>query len=210
MCGEASFTSPGKWIGALITEDVYENYHLTAEYKWGEHTSYKQSSHVRQSGIILHGNGTDGEVRSAWLPGVQVEIFERHVGNFFLFTRPPKRVSMLVEAEEVFHEEGKTKRTAHVYKPGAPATHFSGGPILRLGSKPFQLSADAAKTAETFEKPHGEWNTVECICAGDSIVVLVNGKRVNAATKVHPAKGRILFLSEGAEIYFRNIELSQL
>lgn len=202
----------GKRIGALITDDEYENYHLTVEYKWGEHTYYntKQGHHPRRSGIILHGTGEDGSVRGAWLPGVQVEVVERHAGDLFLFLRAPKKVSLMVEADEVVHDQGKNKRTAHVYRPGAPASHFAAGPILRLGSKPFQSQADAANTVELYEKPHGEWNTVECVCEGDSIVVLVNGKQVNAATKVSVSRGKILFLSQGAEIFFRNIELNQL
>lgn len=200
----------GRRQGALITDDAYENYHLTLEFKWGEHTFYKTPTHLRQSGIVLHANGTDGEVRGRWMPGVQVEIVERHTGNFFIPLRPAKRVNMMVEIAEKTHGQGKGLRTAFIYKPGAPRTPVSSGLVLRADTTPFQLPEDALKTPDAFEKPRGEWNTLECICDHDSIVVLLNGKRVNAATKVNPSKGKIIFLSEWAEIFFRNIELTQL
>lgn len=200
----------GRRQGALITDEAYENYHLTLEFKWGEHTYYKLPTHLRQSGIVLHANGTDGEVRGFWMPGVQVEIVERHTGNFFIPLRPAKRVSMMVEADEKTSQGAKGTRTAFIYKPGAPATPFSGGLVLRANTVPFQLPEEAIKTVDAFEKPRGEWNTLECICDHDSIVVLLNGKRVNHATKVSPAKGKIIFLSEWAEIIFRNIELTHL
>jgi hypothetical protein len=57
------------------------------------------------------------------------------------------------------------------------------------------------------EKPHGEWNQLELITDGDSIKYLVNGKVVNEGTRAVPSKGRIVFQSEGAEVFYRNIEI---
>jgi hypothetical protein len=38
----------------------------------------------------------------------------------------------------------------------------------------------------------------------------VNGKLVNEGTQANPASGKILFQSEGAEIFFRNISIAPL
>jgi hypothetical protein len=38
----------------------------------------------------------------------------------------------------------------------------------------------------------------------------VNGKIVNEGTGARPSRGRILFQSEGAELFFRNIALRLL
>jgi hypothetical protein len=38
----------------------------------------------------------------------------------------------------------------------------------------------------------------------------VNGKLVNEGTDPFPNQGKILFQSEGAEVYFRNIQLYPL
>ena len=60
------------------------------------------------------------------------------------------------------------------------------------------------------EKPNGEWNVVEVVCDGDKITNIVNGVVVNEGTKASETRGRILLQSEGAEVFYRNVELTPL
>jgi 3-keto-disaccharide hydrolase len=60
------------------------------------------------------------------------------------------------------------------------------------------------------EKPLGEWNKMEITCRGDEVLVKVNGKLVNHATKMSQSKGAIALQSEGTPIEFRNIKLKTL
>ncbi|MDR3637305.1 MAG: DUF1080 domain-containing protein [Isosphaeraceae bacterium] len=60
------------------------------------------------------------------------------------------------------------------------------------------------------EKPTGEWNTVECICDAGKITNIVNGVVVNEGVRASVTKGRILLQSEGAEVYYRKVELTPL
>jgi hypothetical protein len=60
------------------------------------------------------------------------------------------------------------------------------------------------------ERPRGEWNVVELVVRGDTVRHYVNGKLVNEGTHPFPDEGKILFQSEGAEIFFRNIRLYPL
>jgi len=60
------------------------------------------------------------------------------------------------------------------------------------------------------EKPSGEWNTIEVVCDGDKITNIVNGVVVNEAIKASETKGRILLQSEGAEVFYRKVELRPL
>ena len=60
------------------------------------------------------------------------------------------------------------------------------------------------------EKPHGEWNTVEVICDGDTITNIVNGVVVNRGTDASETKGKIVLQSEGAEVFYRKVELRPL
>ena len=60
------------------------------------------------------------------------------------------------------------------------------------------------------EKPHGKWNRLELVVQGDHVKHLVNGKLVNEGTEAFPSSGKVLFQSEGAEIFFRNIKLFPL
>ena len=59
-------------------------------------------------------------------------------------------------------------------------------------------------------KPVGEWNTLECVCDSDNITNILNGKVVNAGTQSSLTRGKILFQSEGAEVFFRRIDLRPL
>jgi hypothetical protein len=60
------------------------------------------------------------------------------------------------------------------------------------------------------EKPTGEWNTIEVVCEGDKITNIVNGVVVNEGVHASETKGRILLQSEGAEVYYRNLEVRPL
>ena len=57
-----------------------------------------------------------------------------------------------------------------------------------------------------FEKPVGDWNTVEVVCQGNSITVYINGKLQNQATS-ETSEGYIALQSEGGPIEFRNVYL---
>jgi hypothetical protein len=60
------------------------------------------------------------------------------------------------------------------------------------------------------EKPTGEWNRVEVIANKGKCTHIVNGVVVNEATEVSLRSGRILIQSEGAETYYRRIEIKEL
>jgi hypothetical protein len=64
--------------------------------------------------------------------------------------------------------------------------------------------------AEAAERPEGEWNTYEITLDGPSVVVLVNGKKVNEAKGATVLPGRIALQSEGGEIHFRRVELTPI
>ncbi|MDH3652336.1 MAG: DUF1080 domain-containing protein, partial [Saprospiraceae bacterium] len=60
------------------------------------------------------------------------------------------------------------------------------------------------------EKPNGEWNTVEVVSIDGHNRHIVNGVLVNESFKGSEHEGRILIQSEGAEIFYRNIEIKEL
>jgi hypothetical protein len=61
------------------------------------------------------------------------------------------------------------------------------------------------------EKPRGEWNKAELWSyPGGRVVHKLNGKLVNEGTGLTDRKGRILFQSEGAEVYYRKIVIKPL
>lgn len=61
--------------------------------------------------------------------------------------------------------------------------------------------------SDNFENPHGEWNTIEIICNGAQIEHYVNGHLVNSGSNASATEGRILLQSEGAELFYKEVEL---
>ena len=60
------------------------------------------------------------------------------------------------------------------------------------------------------EKKSGEWNVVEVIAKNGKIKHIVNGVVVNECEGASLTEGKIIIQSEGAEIYFRKIEIAEL
>ena len=60
------------------------------------------------------------------------------------------------------------------------------------------------------EMPTGQWNRVEVIANKGKITYIVNDKIVNEGEDPSVSEGKILIQSEGAEIYYRKIELAEL
>jgi hypothetical protein len=69
------------------------------------------------------------------------------------------------------------------------------------------------------EKPSGEWNTIDIYCFEDTSVHVVNGEVVmvlyylrepNGTADKPLTKGKIQIQSEGAEVFYRNLEIEKI
>ncbi|HUU13029.1 MAG TPA: DUF1080 domain-containing protein [Terriglobia bacterium] len=84
------------------------------------------------------------------------------------------------------------------------------GRFDRFGKGPWEDVVGYRDPKNEVEKPHGEWNLLELVASGDAVKYYVNGKLVNEGVGANPRRGKILFQSEGAELFFRKIELEPL
>ncbi|MCC6391305.1 MAG: DUF1080 domain-containing protein [Bryobacterales bacterium] len=80
----------------------------------------------------------------------------------------------------------------------------------RFNKGPWQDVAGYRDPVNELEKPHGQWNLLELIADGDTVKYIVNGRLANEGSGSTPAKGKLVFQSEGAEVYFRGMELRLL
>jgi hypothetical protein len=89
---------------------------------------------------------------------------------------------------------------------------LEGNPARRREAKGHELLGDMVgfTKAGAAEKPEGQWNLYEIVVDGPSIVVHVNGKKVNEARGAAVLPGRIGLQSEGGEIHFRRVELTPI
>ncbi len=169
----------GAEYGYIATKQEYDNYYLSAEFKWGDATHPPREGKARDSGILFHFVGPD----KVWPKSIEFQMIEGGTGDIILVDG----------AAATRKGEAKLK-----------------GRFDRYGKGPFQDVAGFRDPAGEVEKPHGEWNLLELYADGDSIKYLVNGKVVNEGTAVSPTRGKLLFQSEGAELFFRNIRLRAL
>ncbi|HWQ55789.1 MAG TPA: DUF1080 domain-containing protein [Bryobacteraceae bacterium] len=84
------------------------------------------------------------------------------------------------------------------------------GRFDRFGKGPWQDVIGYRDPNGEVEKPRGKWNRMEMWVEGDKVRMHLNGKLVNEGTGASVTKGKILFQSEGAEVWFRNIVLRPL
>lgn len=175
----------GTEMGYIITQQEYTNYYLRAEFKWGEGTFGSRHGVARDSGILYNIQGPD----KVWPRSVEFQINEGCTGDFWM-----------------------TDGAALTGKDGTRVTGPAGGALKidRFNKGPFQNVAGYRDPVNELEKPHGEWNVLELVNRDGHVWQYVNGKLANEGTDAFPTSGKILFQSEGAELYFRNMTLAPL
>jgi hypothetical protein len=175
----------GTEMGYIITKQPFQHYYLKAEFKWGEGTFLEKVGKARDSGILFDIQGPD----KVWPRSVEFQIQEGGTGDFWM-----------TDEAAITGMDGK-----RVTGPKGKATR-----IDRIGKGPWKDVTGYRDPVGELEKPHGEWNLVELVTEGNEVRQYVNGKLANKGTDPFPAEGKILFQSEGAEIFYRNIEIAPL
>ena len=216
----------GDGFGYLSTDRAYKDYRLVVELKWGTQNFRTRKGMARDSGIFLHSVGPDGasydcgwgsrrsntghDISSgAYKAAIECQVMEGGFGDLLLIQgryadgRPvPVRATVPVAERHVAADYAK-----YQYDPKAARQILSNAAIAWMDKDTAWQDVPSFRGQSDVESPHGKWTRVECVCAGNRITILVNGKRVNEACEVFPATGRILLQCEGSEIFFRRIEL---
>ena len=190
--------------GYLATYAEFENVHIRLEYKWGVKRFAPRTFAKRDNGLLYGLVGPD----KVWPTCVECQIEEGDVGDyFFVNTR-----GVQDQHANGFFAEGLTEHGWTKPAPAAPADSAADGihdsNIRKIKDGNFELL--------------DTWNTVEVIWQGDRSAHIVNGRAVNAASKMeqpdpnHPGqfipltKGKIAIELEFAEIWIRRIEVKSL
>jgi hypothetical protein len=200
----------GQDWGGLITEKEYQDYHLTAEFKWGEKSWPPREDNARDSGLVLHCVGKEGAAKGGvWMEGIECQMIEGGTGDIILVAGAGKPTLTATAVQKDVGPEDKRHKEWY-YLKGAPPQPISEGRIDWYDRSENWQDVKGFRGRKDIEGKVGEWNTVECICDGDSLTIRLNGTVVNAATKLNPHKGKILVQSEGAEVFFRKLDLQPL
>jgi hypothetical protein len=209
--GAPAIRVSGEDWGGLETPDAYANYKLQLEFRWGNVTWGSRKDRARNAGILLHCVGEDGnykqDFQGHWVSSIEYEILEGRMGDIILVGGFQRGTS-----EKIMPRLTMTQSVERIWDPNGKPKDFTSG----MGHLHWQNWDPAWKDEFGFrgqrdvDKPVGQWNLVEIIAEGDRLDYFLNGVKIMAATKVWPSHGRLLFQSEGAEIFFRRIELLPL
>jgi hypothetical protein len=197
--GEPVLVITGEIWGGLTTRESFSNYHLRADIKWGERRWEPRLVLPRNSGILYHCTGPHGAFWNTWKRCLEFEVMEDAMGDL----NPLGGTRAEVAITRV--------RKLWTYDPMGTVTAVGAGVKESGGNR-------AAHLLGNFEKPSGEWNTLELYTIGRTAVHVVNAKVVNVIHRTgvlegsppveSPLEGGQLQLqSEGAEVYFRRIQI---
>ncbi|RVU00147.1 DUF1080 domain-containing protein [Mucilaginibacter limnophilus] len=193
----------GQVYGGLSTKTEFENYHFKAEFKWGEKKYEPRLKDKRDNGILYHATEPHGQFWNVWMRAHEFQVQEGDFGDYYSLVG----VGMDIHARV---KDSTAKHPDWVYDPAAPVVQFTSN----------RTPASTCRRIADYEKPHGEWNTLELYCFGTTSVHVVNGHVVMILenSRISPKtgdettlkKGKIQIQSEAAEAYYRNISIQKL
>lgn len=136
--------------------------------------------------MLVHGVGADPKPDANWIwpTCIEGQIIEGGTGD------------ILVVSGAYLTVDGKTL--------GPKTARFD-----RPGRNPWE-DVKGFRGPNEIENPTGQWNKMEIICDGDRVVMSVNGHKTIEGSNSVPQMGKILLQSEGAEIFFRRLDLHPL
>jgi hypothetical protein len=197
--GRAAIRISGEVFGELRTTGSYKDYHLKLQFKWGgkKWPPRDGPETQRDSGLLYHVHAAPGAEGRTWARSVELQIQEHDVGDLYAVG------SVIAVRAKV---RPNTRPALYDYDPAGEWTFFSQS----------QGSSGRCIKQPDNEKATGEWNTVELIAFGEDSIHIVNGKvvmrlhgplRIDAPVPTPVTSGNIILQSEGAEVFYRDIEI---
>lgn len=191
----------GEYYGCLVTKKEFENYHLQLKFKWGEKKWAIRKNLLMDSGILYHSAGKYGaEFWRSWMISQEFQIMEGHTGDYW---------SQATSAMDI-----------RAYKPESnlnPMAHKTQEYLPISMNSPYK---NYCLRSCNFEKPKGEWNTLDLYCFegkslhvvnGEVVMILKNSRYTTEDGKTIPlTKGKIQLQSEAAEIFFKDIRIRKI
>ena len=196
--GRPAIRVSGEVFGELRTKQSFKDYHLRFQFKWGEKKWAPRDAAAtpRDSGLLYHVYAEPGAEGRTWARSVELQIQEKDVGDLYAVG---SAIAVRVKPRP------NTTPVVWDYDPTGEWTFFS----QRAGAPGRVVKQPDA------ERPTGEWNTVEMVAFKDEALHIVNGQvvmrlhspmRIDTAVPTPLTSGPIILQSEGAELFYRNVE----
>lgn len=194
--GEPVLHISGQVFGGLSTEEMFGDYHLSFQYKWGDKKWPPRMERKRDSGVLIHCTGPQGAMWNVWMRSLECQVQETDTGDLYALAGTSTCVPSLVA-------------------PNQPKTYQPGGKVHCIGAGG---GGAVVKRSENHEAVD-DWNQVDIMAVGDEAVYKVNGNVVmhlqnakigSQATGKTLTRGHIQIQSEGAEVFYRRIQIRPL
>ncbi|MEO5712473.1 MAG: DUF1080 domain-containing protein [Luteolibacter sp.] len=196
--GQPAIRISGEVFGELRFHESFQNYRLRLKFKWGvlKWPPRDKPGTPRDSGLLYHVHAAPGAEGRTWARSIELQIQEHDVGDLYAIG---SEISVRSTSRQV------DDHTFFDYDPRGEWHVFS------------QVPGQDGRCVKQpdHEKPTGEWNTVEIVCLGEDSIHIVNGKvvmrlhaprRIDGPKPVPVTSGPIILQSEGAEIFYKDIE----
>jgi hypothetical protein len=196
--GEKVIRISGEQYGGISTTSEFENFHLQLQFKWGKLQWPPNKKGKKDSGLMYYAVGPQGADGGFWLRSHEFQIEEGDCGDYWAC------------AGAIFDVRAKKENdSSYVYSKDGDLFTFS---TVSPNGRNCQKFPDE-------EKPTGEWNTIDLYCYGGTSLHIVNGvvnmvlqnsRQLEGNKEIPLTKGKIQFESEGAEIFYRNINICSI
>lgn len=199
--GQPAIHVSGQVFGGLVTDESFSHYRLRLQFKWGEKRWPPREGVPRDAGLLYDVHSAMNFNGKVWPRSIEYQIQEGDVGDLYAVG---SRDTVLAH-----FDAARKPKPLWVYDP-------AGKPIVFEEKRPIGNRCCHGPSAE---KPRGEWNQVELVCDGQDSVHLLNGQvvmrltgaqRIDGAAPAPLTGGAVLLQSEGAEVFYRAIEVQQL
>ena len=196
--GENVIRVSGENWGAIISKSEYENYHLQLQFKWGALSWGPKKGQKKDSGLLYNSVGKYGADGGSWMRSQEFQIEEGNTGDYWGCA-----------GGEADIPADKKSETSYVYNPAGAMTVFS---------QDSKQGRHCIKQGDA-ENPSGQWNTLDLYTHGDTSIHVVNGKvmmvlyhnrQMDNGQETLLTKGRIQLQSEGAELFYRHIQIQSI
>lgn len=195
--GRPALHVSGQGFGVVATKETFQNFHLRLQVKWGDKKWGYKLKAARDCGLLYFCHGEQGFDHGTWPRSIEFQIQEHDTGDLWAIS-----AQITVNARRI----DASPRPLYLYDPqGEPTLFVQKAPI---GNRCVKLGDP--------EKPKGGWNTLELYCMGGDSIHVVNGvvvmrlhnaQRLDGPAPAPLTSGPIALQTEGAEVYYRDVEI---
>jgi hypothetical protein len=175
-------------FGYLATLEDFGDYRVRVQQRWGTKKFAPRLGQLRDSGLLYHLNGAD----QIWPQCLEFQIMEYNIGDLWMLA-----------GAAVFAPVADTSASEPTFDPLGVVAEYRSGRIIK--------SSDAESLTD--------WNSLELIASGRDSAQIVNGQWVNGASNIEAIQGdninelshgHLALQAEGAEVYYRSLEVRPL